>query len=356
LVEVLVAIFVTGVGLLALLALFPLGALTMAQAIKDDRTATAAANARAVAEAHTVRQSPWSADGAPDPFINPGVVPVAHSELPSYPVYVDPIGFQAFTGVPQGSVWVGAVAGGLPRRSLRFIHFDPVSGTINPPALRNQLTASWFSLLDDITYIKDGNLQGLPCPPGSGNGAVQRDGRYSWAFLVKRPRSVETKVVDLTVVVYAGRQTSVNLAAGTVLPLGETAYATPTRPTGVPASAQYSNRTGKTVLSVTWPATQEKPAVRKGGWVLDASTEIVGANQNGWAHGYFYRVVGLADTPTGMDLELQTPLREDVDTIVPANGEVFPLSTGNAPRSRIGRIFVLDNVVEVFEKGAGWMP
>ena len=36
--EVLVAIFLMGVGLLALLALFRLGALQMAQAIKDDRT------------------------------------------------------------------------------------------------------------------------------------------------------------------------------------------------------------------------------------------------------------------------------------------------------------------------------
>jgi prepilin-type N-terminal cleavage/methylation domain-containing protein len=37
LVEVLVAIMLAGIGLLALLTLFPLGALSMAQAIKDDR-------------------------------------------------------------------------------------------------------------------------------------------------------------------------------------------------------------------------------------------------------------------------------------------------------------------------------
>jgi hypothetical protein len=45
LLEVLAAIFVMGVGLLALLALFPLGALSMAQAIKDDRAASVAADA-----------------------------------------------------------------------------------------------------------------------------------------------------------------------------------------------------------------------------------------------------------------------------------------------------------------------
>src|SRR5713101_4656546 len=47
--EVLVAIFVMAIGLLALLTLFPLGALSMAQAIKDDRTAHSAKNAYAIA-------------------------------------------------------------------------------------------------------------------------------------------------------------------------------------------------------------------------------------------------------------------------------------------------------------------
>lgn len=51
LVEVLIAIFIMGIGLLALLTLFPLGAIEMAQAIPDDRTAAAAGDAVAFAEA-----------------------------------------------------------------------------------------------------------------------------------------------------------------------------------------------------------------------------------------------------------------------------------------------------------------
>lgn len=51
LVELLVAIIVMGVGMLALLTLFPLGALEMAQAIKDDRTGAIADNAAALGEA-----------------------------------------------------------------------------------------------------------------------------------------------------------------------------------------------------------------------------------------------------------------------------------------------------------------
>lgn len=53
LIEVLAAIFVGAVGLLALLTLFPLGALEMAQAVKDDRTASVAADAQAFGEAGT---------------------------------------------------------------------------------------------------------------------------------------------------------------------------------------------------------------------------------------------------------------------------------------------------------------
>src|SRR3954463_6151804 len=49
LVEVLVAILITGIGLLSLLVLFPMGALEMAQAVKDDRTGHVKHNAAAFA-------------------------------------------------------------------------------------------------------------------------------------------------------------------------------------------------------------------------------------------------------------------------------------------------------------------
>src|SRR5438128_5219581 len=81
--EVLVAIFVMGIGLLALLVLFPLGALSMAQAIRDDYAKRMADNATGLAETMHVRQDPqfygpptavgFGQRGAPfDWFINPG--------------------------------------------------------------------------------------------------------------------------------------------------------------------------------------------------------------------------------------------------------------------------------------------
>src|SRR5205809_6653780 len=68
LVETLVAIFVMGLGMLALLVLFPFGALTMAQAIKDDRTAHAAGNAKATLAAWNIPKDPQVAPN----FVNPG--------------------------------------------------------------------------------------------------------------------------------------------------------------------------------------------------------------------------------------------------------------------------------------------
>src|SRR5438270_13324386 len=49
LVEVLLAIFLMGIGLMAVLSLFPLGAAQMAQAIQDQRAAEAATTAAAFA-------------------------------------------------------------------------------------------------------------------------------------------------------------------------------------------------------------------------------------------------------------------------------------------------------------------
>ena len=85
--EVLVAIFVTGLGLMALMTLFPLGAVNMALAIKDDRAQHAGANATALLR--TVWRQGLE-NGQPDPNI---AVPLQNG-----PVYVDPIGKMTYAG------------------------------------------------------------------------------------------------------------------------------------------------------------------------------------------------------------------------------------------------------------------
>ncbi len=83
LIEVLVAMFIMAIGMLALMVLFPLGALNMGQAFKDDRCASTAAMAENVAIAMNVRH---------DPSVT------AAFNTPSTLVYVDPCRRTAASG------------------------------------------------------------------------------------------------------------------------------------------------------------------------------------------------------------------------------------------------------------------
>ncbi len=327
LIEVLVAIFVMAIGLLALLTLFPLGALSMAQAIKDDRTAQAAASAEAIALVRGFRNDPRLFI-AGDQFVNPsppgttpGQVPAALADGPSYPIYIDPIGTQSF--VSPFNSWVGGRAPGIPRFTVNFLASPPLA-----PTVARQQTLQWFTLLDDITFYPQGvaggqNLRvaGAEIVPAAGQSlVVLREGRYSWAYLVRRPRSSVPSVVELTIVVYSQRPLNVT---SSLVPSGETTYA-----------AQVIPNTTNAITLTPIPG-QEKPVVRKGDWILDAS---ISPNQaqillHGPVHGYFYRVVDVTDVAGGVALELQTNLKADVN-----------------------RVVVMEGVVEVFEKGPGSAP
>ena len=59
LMEVLVAIFIMGIGMLAMLVLFPLGVLRMAQAIQDERCSQAGKMANGIANFQGLRNDPW---------------------------------------------------------------------------------------------------------------------------------------------------------------------------------------------------------------------------------------------------------------------------------------------------------
>jgi hypothetical protein len=331
LIEVLVAIFVTAIGLLGLLALFPLGAVNMAQAVQNSRCAQAAANAFSFAQAMNIRNDPVVVGGPPaDIFVDGGNGrPPANPNGPSYPVYVDPLGLS--NGMPAYLGGQGThAAPGIPRRNVGFVAAAQAGHSL-------ATAVQWFSLLDDINFVKDGQYVGLACQPtivlsshgGSAMaqpGNLQSEGRYTWAYLLRRPRASEKSVVDVTVVVYSGRPT--------VFGLGETSYS--------PVTFDTTNN----LVRVYWSAGQQKPAVRTGGWILDATTvrSSPGAgNQAGQIvpdpHGFFYRVVNVTDGVDSrgpyVDLELQTNPRAGTTQ---------------------GVLVVLDGVAEVFEKGPGWRP
>jgi len=328
LVEVLVAIFVMAIGLLTLLTLFPLGALSMSQAIKDNRTGQCAANAAACAAAFGLRNDdkvvnqfdaqsgpnpykrdvfrealPHLANGTPDPRL-----PVLMDGNPSYPVLVDPQGV-LLGATSYGDM--GAASPGFPRRIPRFIWGPDANPFPRPTQFR--YSWSWFANQDDMTFV-DG------IPPT----ALEREGRYTWMYLLKRKDVAKTTVVDLTVVVSSGRPFQV-LGAGLA---GETTF----------GSVIFDPATSL----VKVPFTGTPPDFKKGQWVLDSSppTPPVAGSTRLDTHGYFYRIVGVSGPiteagQTKMVLELQNPPKE---------------FAGN------GKLTLFEHVVEVFEKGPGWLP
>jgi hypothetical protein len=325
--EVLVAIFIMAIGLLALLALFPLGALTMAQAIKDSRSAQSVQVASSISESQQIRNDPnifiFSGNSL-DPFTNGNTPPgggniiwtgtwVALNNLPnngtysgpSYPVFVDGlVGINL--NLNQNTLGDNQTLNspGIPRRSVSFVNSTKDYDT-------------WFTLLDDISF----NPDGTPVTPGGGT-TIERDSRYSWAYMLRRPNFLDTKVVDLTAVIYRNRSRFV---------AGETTYQ---------YQADLSN--GPTnLMTITWGPTQEKPAIRPGGWVLDSTVIQIGT-QIPEPQGTFYRVTSVTDLGNNqVAVELQTNLRRKVP---PPNPPPSPVQ---------GVVTVMDNVVEVFEKGPG---
>jgi hypothetical protein len=427
--EVLVAIFVMAIGLLALLTLFPLGALSMAQAIKDDRTAHSAKNGFAIAQVFQIQTDqvvtnsgklqtgavypgnspvyffnpypgiPQSFTGTAGFLLAPDLKMIPGYDGPSYPVYVDPWGWNYFqtmaqlhpnlnptppvNSVPSVNYWV---LGYQPPTPLPPQPPSPPSPPLlpispyfpaNPPGLMYNYSSiprvplstlpstglalgnsaqwldRWCTLTDDITFSA-GKSPTEPADaglPSLGTGAVQRENRYTWAWLARLPNITDPTQVDTQVVVYSGRS---------VTSVGETAYpsvifggywdvtqATPLVPT-------------KTFVDVPYPS-GKRPNVRTGTWILDATmcywdpTRVPPSTVPD-PHGYFYRVVGVTELgplPTltsvpagpyppgslGLRLEIQGSFKNPNPTywpVPPVAGQPY------------GVLIVMENVAEVF--------
>jgi hypothetical protein len=308
LIEVLVAIFVMGIGLLALLVLFPLGAFNMAQALRADRCTQAALNAKAIAK---IMPADWSA-GNPTAYglrfdVNvqggystSGIGAAPPAGGPSYPVYVDPWGVKltsTMLGVTPAGM-TGPVTG-ISRVVPDFFNKGSTgvpsggSGPLNPQTL----VTRWCTLLDDITFTDDG-------VPDNSQLAVQREGRYSWAWMFQLPSAGSSAWANAneSVVLYEKRQLLAPVS-GTQLP-DEHSY-----------QATFGNPSDPSDNSVTviWDPSTPTPAVRRGNWILDGTL----APQ---VHGFFYRVtdvgpvVGNGSGQLTMKLGLQTPLQAGTPT------------------------------------------
>jgi hypothetical protein len=319
LIEVLVAIFVAALGLLALLALFPVGAFSMAQAIKDSRTALAAANAAALANAMNLTNDPdlWvnQQNNGVSFFTNPGpptgLTPLQPGKYsgPSYSIYIDPVGFNVL-GYP-GTI-AGVNQGGIRRRSLSFLTQPTL-----PANVRQQMVVQSCYLLDDLTFDQTGVPALFSGPNGQTN--IEREGRYSWAYLLRRPDYSNPAKVAMTVVVYQGGRPPIS---------GETAY----DPT---ANNSVVFTQGSNVVTVSWnPAVgQAQPNIRRGSWILDATMRD--NNGSPEPHGFFYRVTNVDDLGNN---QLQLELQSNALRSTTNNGRAY------------GVLAVLESVAEVFEK------
>jgi prepilin-type N-terminal cleavage/methylation domain-containing protein len=307
LLEVLIAIFIMAIGMLALLTLFPVGALSMRAAIKDNRAAQAATNANAAAIALDLRDdsaltNPNSGAFQFGPLGNlTNLTGFNSSTWPSYPVYVDPL------GNPTSNPLLGT----------NVSRVTPSSITTLPVALR------YFSLLDDLEF--DNTTGSRPGEPTVNGNLITRYNRFLWAYMIRRPRIIDPEVTELTVVVYSGRPVA--------LPSPEPNYS--------PASPASAGTT-EILLSYT---VGSPPPLRVGGWIVDTTNEVALGNAgnpavNGPVRSYFYRAVAVNDLGNGtMEVSLQTPLRAS-------------LVGGQNPST----VVVMDPAAEVFQRGTGWQP
>ncbi|HEX4613851.1 MAG TPA: prepilin-type N-terminal cleavage/methylation domain-containing protein, partial [Urbifossiella sp.] len=267
--EVLVALFIMGIGTIAILTLFPLGALNMAQALRDDRTTQSATQADAYLR--------WYVQNAKDLpstsplFISnelfskalndPGsttvsklLIPVTGQAVPSYPVVIDPMGQLPRGGVSAGlgtsAFWLGdggfgngaagANTSAIPRQSLLSI-VAPVAQGGQPPASQSPFALRICTLLDGFGYDKTSGG-----PDITTSGVVDRDNRYNWLWVIQRPDN-STSGATLTVVVFDRR-------APNFAPAGSETVFTPT-----------FAQTGLTRISFPSGQVGQAPPVQKGG-------------------------------------------------------------------------------------------
>jgi type II secretory pathway pseudopilin PulG len=372
LVEVLVSIFVMGIGLIALLTLFPIGILRMGKALNEERAHQAARNADAVAVFQNIRNDvgavlpggvvnaindPYNKNQTnsdlfanPAPFRNlppfPALLPTADPYGESYPIFVDPIGYYSVAAGSLAQDWVAGSRGVLRRRPVSFA-LNPNNNVISKRGLYLN-----FSLWDDMVW----DTSTVPGSPQVTGVSVMRDTRYSWAYTLRRPMTSDKSVVDCAIVVYDGRSLSTT-GTGT---LSEQVY----------SNTAYFNPANRTI-TIDWTATGVGPPVRPGDWLFDVT--FSGTATIGGAHAYWYRVVAAEDlVVAGKSLtrfEVQQPIRGFVapsgtapallqppPNTLPFNHADVTAAGAVAPTVYQGTVVFLDGVAEVYEKGPSRLP
>lgn len=359
LMEVLIATAILAIGLLAILALFPIGAVNMARAINQNRAADHAQNSDALFRLYWKRAwidpngggvRPSGNDAAaasneemivlldrPRGFGATPMIPATSSQ-PSFIVFVDPVGWrtQLQNGVNNQLFVAGSPTLPPPTNlPVRCNLAATPAGVDMRPLIRNT------TMLDDMTYDLNGE------PSDLGTGQLQRAGRYSTAWMIQRPKNNVPHEVNLTVVIYAGR-------SPTDTPSAETPYQAEVFDY-LPAVDPKPRS-----MVVTYDPNVGKPGFTRGKWVA-FSTPIqpqpappagTPPGTPGYGVPYmsfdFYRIAAVTDlNDTQMSLEVEQPLRTYETN---PNPQLNPLVNWNNGRLT-GVVVFFDNLFEVFERG-----
>ncbi len=390
--EALVSLFVVALGLLSLLTLFPLGAMQIGQALKDDRAAQTAMQADGFLRMYwqtNVVEGTTERTGIREALVNPGVIgPITTTTMPplggtisnvalapptvivttsldhglttgatvqisgvagissangtwvvtvmsgtqyrftlatatgtyvpgtgtwvrpdkvdepSYPVFVDPLGWQARLALTAEQAWIS-----------RSNTVTASTATAVPP--RRGLAALTTTgaifraccLTDDMSFQQN----------GSPAATVDWGAKYNWSAVVQSPRIGNPQIANLTILVFDGRPLLLG-ASNTELLVNASSPTTVT--SGTPVST----------VTFTLPSGYDGTLnyVRKGGWIMDGAI-TPGASAAPVRLANFYRIVGVNPTgPGAFTVDLETPLR--------------------SPSSHTPRFYVFAGLTEVFER------
>ena len=373
LVEVLVAIFVMGIGLIALLTLFPIGMLRMARAIHDDRCAASFQNAQANAVIFDVSNDADVVSDASDPYS--GILPAANPDFfrnpfpkntttgldhlfpaddygESYPILVDPIGYYNLSNAPRH--WVGGYLpapsatqpiGGLRRRPAAFARNGLAATPANLPAITLNIYRS-FTLWDDLAFERAMSGTTPPGTPQSTTLAAPfapiRDTRFSWGYTLQRPQTRDRSIVDCSVVIFDNRSLSISTTGNGSL--SELVYQNTT----------FFNPVNNTVSFEYTSGTVPPPPLRPNDWLLDVTPYNLNATAAG-AHCYWYRVVAAEDLVIAGRKIARYEVAQPIRGVKTFPGFSNPAYT-DAALGYIGTGVILEGVAEVFPKGPCRMP
>jgi prepilin-type N-terminal cleavage/methylation domain-containing protein len=219
--EVIVALFIMALGIISLLTLFPLGAVQMGKALRDDRSQTTAV----IADGKM--RLLWEHEFKTIPFVtpNPPITPpppypqlfeykslfvqnmtspatglaASFSNVSSgamYPILCDPIGVFSYPGNKS----IGVAATPLPA-TVQFKRIN-ITGINGPNALNT--AANFLTMPDDLTFDPASSH------PAVEAGSIARQGRFNFAYVLQVPNYSTQSVCDMKVLVFDRRIPGIN--------------------------------------------------------------------------------------------------------------------------------------------------